>query len=165
MDPSSLRNLDLVLGCFHPALRRKEDQTERYLTALSNPSIHILGHPCGRIYNFRLGLTADWSRVFGLAADSCELPIQPHQSAATAYCCAVTAETAFLHRAGERLTRTNHAASRLSRRFCGDGSGSIKIFSTAGSFSRMWFLIRPIAISTSWISSVRWNRISTVSSA
>jgi DNA polymerase (family 10) len=68
MDPSALKDLDLVLGCFHSALRRKEDQTERYLAALRNPSIHILGHPRGRIYNFRLGLTADWSRVFGLAA-------------------------------------------------------------------------------------------------
>lgn len=68
MDPSALRNLDLVLGCFHSALRRKEDQTERYLAALRNPSIHILGHARGRIYNFRLGLTADWSRIFGLAA-------------------------------------------------------------------------------------------------
>jgi len=68
MDPSVLRKLDLVLGCFHSALRREEDQTERYLAALRNPSIHILGHPRGRIYNFRLGLTADWSRVFGLAA-------------------------------------------------------------------------------------------------
>ena len=68
MEPSSLRKLDLVLGCFHSALRRNEDQTERYLAALRNPSIHILGHPRGRIYNFRLGLTADWSKVFGLAA-------------------------------------------------------------------------------------------------
>ena len=35
---------------------------------LRNPSIQILGHPRGRIYNLRLGLIADWSRVFGLAA-------------------------------------------------------------------------------------------------
>ena len=63
-----LQCLDLVLGCFHSALRRKEDQTERYLAALRNPFIHILGHPRGRIYNFRIGLRADWSRVFGLAA-------------------------------------------------------------------------------------------------
>jgi histidinol phosphatase-like PHP family hydrolase len=69
MDPSAMRKLDLVLGCFHSALRRKEDQTERYLAALRNPSIHILGHPRGRIYNFRPGLAADWSRVFGLAAE------------------------------------------------------------------------------------------------
>ena len=69
MDPRSLRHLDLVLGCFHSALRKKEDQTLRYLSALRNPEIQILGHPRGRIYNFRLGLTADWPRVFGLAAE------------------------------------------------------------------------------------------------
>lgn len=69
MDPASLRGLDLVLGCFHSALRKKEDQTSRYLAALRNPDIQILGHPRGRIYNFRLGLTADWERVFGLAAE------------------------------------------------------------------------------------------------
>jgi histidinol phosphatase-like PHP family hydrolase len=68
MDQAALDRLDLVLGCFHSALRRKEDQTERYLAALRNPSIHILGHPRGRIYNFRLGLKADWARVFALAA-------------------------------------------------------------------------------------------------
>lgn len=68
MEQSALDGLDLVLGCFHSALRRKEDQTERYLAALRNPSIHILGHPRGRIYNFRLGLSADWARVFALAA-------------------------------------------------------------------------------------------------
>jgi histidinol phosphatase-like PHP family hydrolase len=64
----SLQHLDLVLGCFHSALRRKEDQTERYRAALQNPSIHILGHPRGRIYNVRLGLKADWQKVFALAA-------------------------------------------------------------------------------------------------
>jgi putative hydrolase len=69
MSSQSLRNLELVLGCFHSSLRKKEDQTERYLAALRNPDIQILGHPRGRIYNFRLGLTADWSRVFALAAE------------------------------------------------------------------------------------------------
>ena len=69
MDERSLAQLDLVLGCFHSSLRKKEDQTERFLAALRNSSIHILGHPRGRIYNFRLGLRADWPRVFGLAAE------------------------------------------------------------------------------------------------
>lgn len=69
MDPRSLRDLDLVLGCFHSSLRKKEDQTERYMSALRNPDIQILGHPRGRIYNFRLGLAADWERVFALAAE------------------------------------------------------------------------------------------------
>jgi histidinol phosphatase-like PHP family hydrolase len=68
MDPAALRELDLVLGCFHSSLRTKEDQTARYVAALQNPSIHILGHPRGRIYNFRHGLYADWQRVFATAA-------------------------------------------------------------------------------------------------
>lgn len=69
MNPHALRDLDLVLGCFHSALRKKEDQTERYLAALRNSDIQILGHPRGRIYNFRLGLLADWERVLGVAAE------------------------------------------------------------------------------------------------
>ena len=69
MEPGALARLDLVLGCFHSALRKKEDQTERYLAALRNPDLQILGHPRGRIYNFRLGLTADWRRIFDLAAE------------------------------------------------------------------------------------------------
>ena len=64
-----LADLDLVLGCFHSSLRKKDDQTERYVAALRNPVIHILGHPRGRIYNYRVGLTADWPRVFGVAAE------------------------------------------------------------------------------------------------
>jgi hypothetical protein len=57
-----------VIGSFHSALRRTEDQTERYLAALRNQSIHILGHPQGRIFNHRDGLEADWPRVFAEAA-------------------------------------------------------------------------------------------------
>ncbi len=69
MKPDALEKLDIVLGCFHSSLRKKEDQTERYLAALRNPAIQILGHPRGRIYNFRLGLSADWRRVFDTAAE------------------------------------------------------------------------------------------------
>jgi DNA polymerase (family 10) len=68
MDPGALDELDLVLGCFHSALRRKEDQTERYLAGVRNPGIQILGHPQTRIYNHREGLHADWRRVFAEAA-------------------------------------------------------------------------------------------------
>jgi histidinol phosphatase-like PHP family hydrolase len=69
MASASLRKLDIVLGCFHSSLRKSDDQTERYLQALRNPEIQILGHPRGRVYNYRLGLMADWKRVFGVAAD------------------------------------------------------------------------------------------------
>ena len=67
MSPHSLSALDLVLASFHSSLRMLEDQTERYLAALRNPHIQILGHPRGRIYNFRIGLRADWPRIFAEA--------------------------------------------------------------------------------------------------
>jgi histidinol phosphatase-like PHP family hydrolase len=68
MQEQALARLDLVLGSFHSSLRIKEDQTARYLAAVRNRSLHILGHPRGRIYNYRLGLKADWPRVFAEAA-------------------------------------------------------------------------------------------------
>lgn len=69
IDVEDVSDLDLVLACFHSKLRLKDDQTDRYLAALRNPKVNILGHPRGRIFNFRLGLQADWERVFGLAAE------------------------------------------------------------------------------------------------
>jgi putative hydrolase len=68
MHESALRKLDLVVGSFHSALRRTEDQTNRYLAALRNKSVHVLGHPETRIFNHREGLRADWSRIFAEAA-------------------------------------------------------------------------------------------------
>jgi histidinol phosphatase-like PHP family hydrolase len=68
MDPKALAKLDLVLGSFHSVLRVKHDQTARYIAALRNPDVQILGHPRGRIYNYRVGLKADWRRVFAEAA-------------------------------------------------------------------------------------------------
>ncbi|MQA99953.1 MAG: hypothetical protein GEU78_06625 [Actinobacteria bacterium] len=68
MDPEALADLDLVLGSFHSQLRKKDDQTARYIAAVRNPDIQVLGHPRGRQYNFRLGLTADWPKVFTEAA-------------------------------------------------------------------------------------------------
>jgi histidinol phosphatase-like PHP family hydrolase len=68
IDDFALTKLDLVIGSFHSALRRTEDQTDRYLAALRNKGIHVLGHPQTRIYNHREGLRADWSRVFAEAA-------------------------------------------------------------------------------------------------
>jgi DNA polymerase (family 10) len=68
MEPAAMAELDLVLGCFHSALRRTEDQTARYLAGVRNPDIQILGHPQTRMYNRREGLHADWRRVFAEAA-------------------------------------------------------------------------------------------------
>ena len=68
MEPEVLAPLDLVLGAFHSKLRIREDQTQRYLETLRNPSIHVLAHPKARMYGRRAGLQADWPRVFAEAA-------------------------------------------------------------------------------------------------
>ena len=68
LEPAALARLDLVLGSFHSALRRTEDQTTRYLAAVRNPHVHVLGHPRGRIYDHRVGLRADWRAVCEEAA-------------------------------------------------------------------------------------------------
>ena len=68
MGPEALAPLDLVLGAFHSKLRVREDQTERYLAALRNPSVQVLAHPQARMYGRRTGLSADWPRVFSEAA-------------------------------------------------------------------------------------------------
>ena len=38
------------------------------VAAVSQPGVSILGHPQGRVFNMRLGVLADWSKVFEVAA-------------------------------------------------------------------------------------------------
>jgi histidinol phosphatase-like PHP family hydrolase len=68
MDGPPLAGLDLVLGAFHSKLRSTADETERYLQALRQPRLHVLAHPKARMYGRRVGLVADWRRVFAEAA-------------------------------------------------------------------------------------------------
>jgi len=68
MDEPSLASLDLVLGAFHSKLRSTTDETERYLAALRQPRLHVLAHPKARMFGRRVGLVADWRRVFAEAA-------------------------------------------------------------------------------------------------
>ena len=82
MDPEALARLDLVLGAFHSKLRLTEDQTDRYLAAVRNPTIHVLAHPRCRMYDRRAGLRADWKRVFATAAEAgtaVEIDASPHR--------------------------------------------------------------------------------------
>jgi histidinol phosphatase-like PHP family hydrolase len=58
-----LEGLDFAIGAFHSKLRLTEDQTGRYLAALECPQVDVLAHPRGRIFNHRLGLSADWDEV------------------------------------------------------------------------------------------------------
>lgn len=70
MEPEELRELEIVVAAPHSALRSKERQTDRMLRAVTSPYVHILGHPRGRKYGTRPGVTADWAAVFDAAAAS-----------------------------------------------------------------------------------------------
>jgi len=59
---------EYVIASPHSALRKETDQTARMLSAVTLPGIAILGHPQGRMYNTRPGISADWTKVFKEAA-------------------------------------------------------------------------------------------------
>ena len=68
MSPSELAQFEIVVAAPHSALRSSEDQTARMIAAVQTPGVHILGHPRGRMYGSRPGVTADWEKVFTAAA-------------------------------------------------------------------------------------------------
>jgi histidinol phosphatase-like PHP family hydrolase len=65
---SERREFEYVIASPHSALRKDADQTSRMLAAVSQPAVAILGHPQGRVYNSRPGVSADWRAVFREAA-------------------------------------------------------------------------------------------------
>lgn len=68
MEPHELRQFELVVASPHSLLRKTVDQTDRMVGAVSQPGVAILGHPQGRRYNNRPGVSADWNAVFAVAA-------------------------------------------------------------------------------------------------
>jgi putative hydrolase len=66
--PADRDALDLVVAAPHSGLRTARAQTDRMLGVVARPGVHILGHPRGRKYDVRPGVTADWPRVFAAAA-------------------------------------------------------------------------------------------------
>ncbi len=70
MKRQELRQLELVVAAPHSALRTTADQTERMVNAVKAPGVHILGHPRGRKYGSRPGVSANWDRVFEAAEQS-----------------------------------------------------------------------------------------------
>jgi histidinol phosphatase-like PHP family hydrolase len=70
MTPRELRTLEIVVASPHSKLRSRDDQTPRMLRAVATPGVHILGHPRGRKFGVRPGISADWDRVFAAAAKS-----------------------------------------------------------------------------------------------
>ena len=49
---------------------RRTIRPTRMVTAVSQPGVHILGHPRGRMFGSRPGVSANWDRVFEAAARS-----------------------------------------------------------------------------------------------
>jgi histidinol phosphatase-like PHP family hydrolase len=59
---------EYVIASPHSALRKDDDQTARMVAAVALPGVAILGHPQGRMYNSRPGISANWRKVFREAA-------------------------------------------------------------------------------------------------
>ena len=68
MTVDELRQLEIVVAAPHSTLRSPADQTARMVNAVNVPGVHILGHPRGRMYGSRPGVSADWDEVFAAAA-------------------------------------------------------------------------------------------------
>ena len=68
MEPDELRHFEFVVASPHSLLRKSVDQTARMTGAVSQPGVCILGHPLGRRFNVRPGVSATWERVFEIAA-------------------------------------------------------------------------------------------------
>jgi histidinol phosphatase-like PHP family hydrolase len=68
LQPEERTDFEYVVASPHSQLRRDHDQTSRMLRAVAQPGVAILGHPQGRMYNSRPGVSADWPRVFATAA-------------------------------------------------------------------------------------------------
>ncbi|HJU75981.1 MAG TPA: PHP domain-containing protein [Gemmatimonadaceae bacterium] len=67
MLPDELLRFELVVVAAHSVLRSTADQTQRMKAAILTPHVHILGHPRGRMYGSRPGVSADWDEVFATA--------------------------------------------------------------------------------------------------
>jgi histidinol phosphatase-like PHP family hydrolase len=68
LQPDEMRQFEFVVASPHSALRKSIDQTGRMVAAVSQRGVTILGHPQGRVFNMRLGVLADWTTVFEIAA-------------------------------------------------------------------------------------------------
>jgi histidinol phosphatase-like PHP family hydrolase len=68
VQPDERALFEYVVAAPHSQLRRTEDQTPRMMSAVKAAGVAILGHPRGRMFNSRPGVSADWDAVFEAAA-------------------------------------------------------------------------------------------------
>jgi DNA polymerase (family 10) len=68
-DESVLKELDVVIGSPHVALKQDERKaTDRIVRAIETRYVNVIGHPTGRLIGGREGLPLDFARVFEAAA-------------------------------------------------------------------------------------------------
>jgi DNA polymerase (family 10) len=68
-DERILRELDIVIGSVHSALRQsREEMTARLIRACENPYVNIIGHPTARRFGQFPGYEFDYDAVFAAAA-------------------------------------------------------------------------------------------------
>lgn len=66
-----LAELDVVVASPHASLKQKpKEATDRLISAIENPYVHIIGHPCGRLIKSREGLSPDIKAVSEAAASN-----------------------------------------------------------------------------------------------
>tara|TARA_R110000737_G_scaffold2923_14_gene9725 strand:+ start:52135 stop:53910 length:1776 start_codon:yes stop_codon:yes gene_type:complete len=69
-DDDLLSALDIVVASPHAGLRAKPKQaTKRLLKAICHPSVHIIGHPTGRLIQRRAGLEPDMNELIAAAIE------------------------------------------------------------------------------------------------
>ena len=69
-DDDLLNALDIVVASPHAGLRAKPKQaTKRLLKAIEHPSVHIIGHPTGRLIQRRAGLEPDINELIAAAIE------------------------------------------------------------------------------------------------
>ena len=75
-DDDLLAQLDVVVASPHAALSQDPaTATERLLTAVRHPLVHILGHPTGRLILRRPGLSPDMAAIIA-AAKACDVALE-----------------------------------------------------------------------------------------
>lgn len=69
LEDQALKKLDYVIASIHSSHQQnKEKITARYLKVIAHPLVTIIGHPTGRVLNFRQEVAADWEKIFAAAA-------------------------------------------------------------------------------------------------
>jgi DNA polymerase (family 10) len=63
-----LKKLDVVVASIHSGFKQKV--TERIVSAMKNPHVHIIGHPTGRLISRREGYEVDLANVMEAARDT-----------------------------------------------------------------------------------------------